>query len=389
MKNLRPIRYRAALGVPAFLLMLGACHDRSNDPPPTRPTPDLVAQGRDVFRYDTFGDEQQWTDGLRMHEVIETLTPTQALGLGLKVDSEAVPAEVLANADLEDPATTLALIELDAVVGVVGEVEGGRLTRVGISCALCHSTVDDAVAPGIGRRLDGFANTDLDPGAILAASPVMQDPATQAALRSWGPGKYDARFNMDGLSDPAVIPPAYGLADVERAAFTGDGDIRYWNAYVAVTQMGGQGSFVDPRIGVNVQHSPDLVTDRLDALAAYQHSIATPQPDPGSFDPAAAERGRVVFQGAGQCVLCHDGPALTNEALLPPFAVGQDPLHAQRSATGGYRVTPLRGLARHPPYFHDGSAATLEDVVRHYDAHFALALDPAQVADLVEYLKSL
>ena len=381
-------RMSAALIIAAPWLVASACNDSSNNSPPTATSDqDLVAAGREIFRFDTFGDEQTWTDVLRMNEVIETLPPTTALGLGLRVDSDAVPPEVLANADLNDPATTVALISLDAVVGVVGEVENGRLTSVGITCALCHSDVDDSVAPGIGRRMDGFANTDLDPGAILAASPAMQDPATQTVLLSWGPGKYDARFNMDGLNDPAVIPPAYGLENVERASFTGDGDIQYWNAYVAVTQMGGQGTFVDPRIGVDIQQSPDLVNDRLAALEAYQHSLPTPAPGP--FDQDAAVRGRAVFDGPGQCILCHDGPAFTNEALLPPSAIGLDPLHAQRSATGGYRVTPLRGLTQHPPYFHDGSAATLEDVVQHYDSHFGLGLTAGQSSDLVEYLKSL
>lgn len=365
-----------------------ACSE-SHSSPPGDPNPDLALLGRDIFRHDTFGDEVQWTDTLRLHEVVETLTPTTALALGLKVDSEAIPAEVLASADLEDPATTVALIELNAVIGVHGVVENGHITQIGVTCALCHSNVDDSVAPGIGRRLDGWANTDLDVGRILAATPPMQDPAIQAELLSWGPGKYDARFNQDGISDPTVIPPAYGLAGTDLVTYTGDGDIAYWNAYVAVTQMGGQGVFEDPRIGVSIEHSPDRVTSKLDALRAYQHSLATPPPPPGSFDPVQAARGRTVFEGAAGCANCHREPNFTVSTLLPPGAIGTDPTHAARSATGAYRVTPLRALWQHPPYFHDGSAATLEAVIEHYEAQFGLNLTPGEKADLAEYLRSI
>ncbi|MEO6595704.1 MAG: hypothetical protein ABIP94_13205, partial [Planctomycetota bacterium] len=348
-----------------------------------------VTAGQLIFRFDTFGDERQWTDALRLHEVVATLPPTVALAVGLKVDADAVPPGVLANADLNDPGTTLALIELNAVVGIIGRVEAGQLTSLGVTCALCHSTVDDSVAPGIGRRLDGWANTDLDPGRILALSPSLQDPSVQAALLSWGPGKYDARFNQDGESDPAVIPPAYGLRDVELTTFTGDGDISYWNAYVAITQMGGRGVFHDSRIGVHVVRTPDLVTSKLAALAAYQHSLGTPTAPAGSVDAIAAQAGRALFVGRARCIECHSGPTFSDGQLYPPAVVGTDPRHAQRSATGLYRTTPLRALWQHAPYFHDGSAATLEDVVGHYDRLLQLGLDAEGVRVLVEYLKSL
>jgi mono/diheme cytochrome c family protein len=370
-------------------LFFTACHRNSAPAAAQPPEAGLVEVGKQMYRYDTFGDERQWTDGLRLHEVVGTLPPTVALAVGLKVDADAVPEAVLASADLEDPATTLALIELGAVVGIVGRVESGQLTSLGVTCALCHSTVDDRVAPGIGSRLDGWANTDLDPGRILALSPAVQDPVTLAALRSWGPGKYDARFNQDGESDPAVIPPAYGLRDVSLTTFTGDGDISYWNAYVAITQMGGRGVFHDPRIGLHVARTPDLVTPKLAALAAYQHSLSTPTPPAFSFEPGDAEAGRALFAGAARCSECHSGPTFSDGRLHPPALVGTDPRHAQRSATGLYRTTPLRGLWQHPPYFHDGSAATLGDVVRHYDDHLQLRLDDEQVRVLVEYLKSL
>lgn len=378
-----------AVLVTSSLLLLAAPGCEDPDPPMAPGSGEATMDGREIFRFDTFGDEQLWTDQLALHEVIETLSPATALGLGLKVDGDAVPPDVLAGADLEDPATTLALIGLDAVVGVVGTVRDGRLERVGITCALCHSDVDDSVGEGIGRRLDGWPNLDLDVGAIIATSPAMQDPEVQDALRSWGPGKYDARYNQDGLVDAAVIPPAYGLAGTELASFTGDGDISYWNAYVAVTQMGGHGVFQDPRIDVDVVQIPDLVTSKLPALRAYQHSLRTPPPPAGSFDPAMAKRGHVLFAGKAGCASCHAGPSFSDDALHPAGLTGTDPRHAERSATGRYRTTPLRGLWQHPPYFHDGSAATLEEVVDHYDAVFELGLTPVEKAELVEFLASI
>ncbi len=356
--------------------------------------------GQDVFRYDTFGDEGLWTDHLKMNAVIQSsLDPVTALSLGLKVDADALPPGLLAGLtpqQLQDPQTTLALIGLDAVVGVRGEVKqdrNGRLTlaRVGITCALCHSTVDDAVLPGIGRRLDGWPNRDLDPGALIAASPAVGDDAKKV-YRSWGPGRYDPRFNIDGKSTPVVIPPAYGLDGVRLATYTGDGDISYWNDYVAVTQMGGRGVFIDPRIGVRVVRTPDVVQPVLRPLREYQLDLQAPPPPPGSFDRARAAAGRAVFNGAGRCATCHAGPLYTdvNRGVLhAPEETGMDPGYARRSATGKYRTTPLRALWQHPPYFHDGSAATLADVVGHYDRVLGLGLTDRQKADLVEFLKSI
>jgi mono/diheme cytochrome c family protein len=373
---------------------------------------DLTAQGQKIFRFDTFGDEQLWTDVLRMHEAIATVDPATALAVGLKVDVEALPAEVIGalqagQVDLSDPGVTVGLLRLNAIVGVKGSVnEAGQLTQVGVTCALCHSSVDDSFAPGIGRRLDGWANTDLDVGAIVALSPAL-DEATKKEFRSWGPGKYDPRHHaFDGLniiplnspSVPVVIPPIYGLKGVGFETFTGDGPISYWNAYVGITQMGGQGNFRDPRIGLVVRQGRDLVTPKLRPLLEYQLSLRTPPPPPGSFDPEAAERGRDVFRGQGRCSTCHQPPHFTDVLggasrvrpfLHDPAEVGMDSTYAERSATGKYRTTPLRGLWQHPPYFHDGSAADLLAVVEHYDVLFGLNLTPAQKADLVEYLKSL
>ncbi|HYC57794.1 MAG TPA: hypothetical protein VEL28_22905 [Candidatus Binatia bacterium] len=357
---------------------------------------DAIAAGREIFRHDTFGDERLWTDELRMHEVIaQAVDPMTALSVGLKVDADALPPGILAEVDLEDPATTVALLELGAVVGLEGEVEDGpegkRLVSVGVTCALCHSTVDDSVIPGVGRRLDGWANRDLDPGLILSLSPAMQEPDLQRILLSWGPGKYDAYFNLDGLSDPTVIPPAYGLGDVPVETFTGEGPVSYWNAYVAVTQMGGQGTFRDPRLGIDIEADPDLVTPKLESLRAYQLSLQSPVPPQESFDAMAAQRGRAIFEGKGGCSSCHEGASFTDAdaRLHDPDEVGTDPVLAKRSTTKKYRTTPLRGAWQHPPYFHDGSAATLAGVVDHYDRHFELALTEDEKHDLVQYLKAL
>lgn len=367
--------------------------------------------GRDVFRYDTFLDEQLWTDTLRLHEAIATVTPATALAVGLKVDSEALPRQIITaltsgQLNVNDPAVTRRLLELDAVVGVKGRVADGHLKSIGVTCAFCHSTVDNSVAPGIGKRLDGWPNRDLNVGAIVALSPVLDD-SLKAVFRSWGPGKYDARHHaFDGTSltilntpsIPTVIPPAFGLRDVGFETFNADGPISYWNSYVGVTQMGGHGSFSDPRIGVTVTQKPDVVTPKLPALLAYQLSLRTPPPPAGSFDRTAAARGEAAFNGAGKCSGCHIPPTFTDVRSGPdprvpllhaPAEVGADPLYAARSATGMYRTTPLRALWQHPPYFHDGSAADLLAVVNHYDSVLSLGLTDAQKADLVEFLKSL
>lgn len=395
-------RIRTAL---LLATLLGACSGdpsrASTDLPPPELDPVLVAQGREIFRYDTFGDEVFWTDTLRIHEVIQAaVTPRLALQLGLKVDVDALPLAVqhaLANGqvDLDDPATTVTLLKLGAVVGVHGTVEtiGDRdtLTRVGVTCALCHSTVDNSLAPGIGRRLDGHANVSLDPGAILATSPALTD-AQRAVYASWGPGQYDPRFSIDGKNTPIVIPPAYGLARVSHETFTGDGSVSYWNAYVAVTQMHGRGNFSDPRLGIVRTASPDLVTDKLPALRAYQLSLEAPAAPPGAFDPVAAARGREIFAGKARCSDCHMGSALTDINLgrrHAPSETGMDAAYAMRTAEKRYRTTPLRGLLQHPPYFHDGSAATLEDVVTHYVGVLNLNLTDTERADLVHYLRSL
>lgn len=390
----------------ALVATLTMCRNRLG-PEFDRPvSPELAADGKTIFRFDTFGNEVFWTDTLRLHEVIQQgVSPTTALSVGLKVDLDALPQAVrdaiaAGAVDLDDPATTLTLLSLNAVVGLQGDVQniGGQdtLVSVGITCAFCHSTVDDAFAPGIGRRLDGWPNRDLNVGAIVALSPALTD-AQRTVYSSWGPGRYDARYNIDGQNAPVVLPPAFGLRTVRNETYTGDDTLSYWNAYVAVTQMHGQGTFVDARLGIDIAHTPDLVTPKLPALRDYQHSLAAPTPSTANFDVEAAARGREVFSGAGACATCHMPERAYSDInageLHEPAATGMEPVAASRSVTGRYRTTPLRGLWSPPwlqgPYFHDGSAATLADVVAHYNEVRNLNLTAAQQADLVEFLKSL
>lgn len=383
--------------------MVAACGGGSGDD--TAANDALVAQGQQIFRYDTFGDEAQWTDALRMHEVISAaVDPVTALSVGLKVDAEALPAAVVegisnGSIPLDSPDTTIALLKLDAVVGVKGTVQtvNGKdaLVRVGITCALCHSTVDDSFAPGIGKRLDGWANRDLDPGAIIALSPALTD-AMKAVYNSWGKGKFDPRHNVDGGNKPVVIPPAFGLDGIHRITFTGDGtDVAYWNRYVAVAEMGGLGTVTEPRLNLSITNGTvDLVTSKLPALQAYQLSLKAPAAPAGSFDAVAASRGKLVFEGAGKCVTCHSGVNFTdaNAMLHPPgdsMAEPETPSYASRSATKQYRTSPLRGAWQHAPYFHDGSAATLDEVAQIYNERRSLGLSAQEVSDLGQYLKSL
>lgn len=380
--------------------------------PPLDPV--LVEQGQQIFRYETFGDETFWTDVLHMNEVIETgVSPNTALAVGLKVDASALPPALVdavqkGQVNLDDPQTTLALLQLNAVVGVKGQVSQNpdgklKLDRMGITCALCHSTVDNSFAAGIGKRLDGWPNRDLNPGLIISLSPAL-DQATKNTYASWGPGLYDPRFNHDGQNNPVVIPPAYGLYGLPKAIFTGDGDLEhepagpvaYWNRYVAVTQMHGHGYFADSRINweVDYRQGDDLVTGKLPALQAYQYSISAPTPPANSFDIDAAARGRMIFAKKGQCASCHSGPLFTDVIdggkLHPQTAsVAVDKNYVNRSATKQWRVTPLKGIWQHPPYFHDGSAKTLSDVVSRYNQVNNLNLSDREKNDLTEYLKSL
>lgn len=373
--------------------------------------PPAGADGRSIFRYDTFGDEQLWTEVLQMQHALKNVSPAVALSVGLKVDAEALPPAIVdalraGQVDLNDPAVTIQLLKLNAVVGVVGKVVGAKnnLATVGITCALCHSTVDNSFAPGIGRRLDGWPNRSLNVGAIIALSPAIVD---KSPYLSWGPGKYDPRWHafngriflpLNNPTLPVVIPPAYGLRGVGFETFTGDGPISYWNSYVGVTQMGGHGDFSDSRIGVNIIQRPDVVTSKLPALLAYQLSLTAPSPPTGSYDAAAAARGETLFRGVARCATCHIPPTYTDvlsgpNASVPllhaPSESAAEPAYASRSATKMYRTTPLRGVWQHPPYFHDGSAADLPAVVNRYNTLLSLGLGEPEKSELVEFLKSL
>jgi cytochrome c5 len=335
--------------------------------PDVRPQTDLERQGREIFRDDTFGDEKFWTDTARLHEVVnENIQPLEALSLGLKVDMDRLN---LVKFLLHNPfgtSGTRELLRQNAVVGVKAQVEGGRITRIGITCALCHSTVDNALLPGIGHRLDGWPNRDLKVGKILAMLRNFSEEQ-KAVFRSWPTGFYDPRINFDGKSTPLTLPPAHGLAQVENETY-----------------------FSDPRIGVNIVQTPDLVTSKLPALRAYQHSIPRPATPGALYDAGRARRGKVVFDA--NCASCHVGATLTDNnsgVLHEPSATGVDGQYAARTSQKKHRTTPLRGLWQHPPYFHDGSASTLRDVVEHYNRVRNLNLSGGQKRDLVEYLKSL
>jgi mono/diheme cytochrome c family protein len=359
--------------------------------PETALSNDLERQGQRIFRDDTFGNEVFWTDTARLHEVVQQeIQPLEALSLGLKVDMDRLNLLSFLLSNPFGTSGTRNLLKRDAVVGLKATFdEKGRIARIGITCALCHSTVDNALLPGIGHRLDGWPNLDLEVGKILAKLPHYTSEQ-KAVLQKWPKGTYDPRFNFDGKSNPLVLPPAYGLAEVKNETYTAEGPISYWNAYVAVTQMHGQGSFSDPRLGVNIVHQPDQVTPKLPALRAYQFSIPAPKPPAGTYSKSAARRGKVVFDA--NCARCHVGGNLTdnnNGTLHDPSETGMDPAYAARTSQKRYRTTPLRGLWQHAPYFHDGSAKTLEDVVKHYVRVLNLQLTGKQKKDLEEYLKSL
>jgi hypothetical protein len=398
----------------------------------------MMQDGRQIFRYDTFGDEAFWGDTLQLHTAIagaknggvgDGVSPKTALAVGLKVDMDALPAELVeqikANqVNLDDPATTLALLKLNAVVGVTGffDQDGKQLTSLGIQCSFCHATVDDAFAPGIGHRLDGWANRDLNVGAIISLAPNLKpvetllgvDNATlKKVLASWGPGKFDAEifldgkaFRPDGKTAAVLIPPAYGLAGVNLHTYTGWGSVTYWNAFVANLEMHGQGTFFDPRLNNankfpiaakakfgNVRNTNDLITGKLAALQFYQLAIAAPTPPEGSFDKAAAERGKAIFEAKAQCATCHVPPLFTEPGwnMHTGQEIGIDNFQANRSPDNAYRTTPLKGLWSHAKggFYHDGRFATLQEVVDHYNAHFKLGLSDQEKQDLIQYLLSL
>jgi hypothetical protein len=395
-----------------------------------------LQQGKQVFRFDTFGDEAFWGDALQLHKAVEGsanggvgpgVSPKTALAVGMKVDAAAIPPKIAAaikagKVDLNDPKTTLALLKLNAVVGVKGIFnKSGTLASMGITCAFCHTTVDDSFAPGIGRRLDGWPNQDLDVGKIISLAPNLKpftdllgvDEATvKKVLLSWGPGKFDAELSMDGKglrpdgkSAASRIPPAFGLAGVNLATYTGWGTVTYWNAFVANLEMHGKGNFFDPRLDDatkfpiaakarfgHVHNTTDLITSKLGALHAYELSLAAPTPPKGSFNAAAAARGQKLFDGKATCSTCHVPPLYTEPGynLHKPSETCSDSFLADRSPTGMYRTTPLGGtFAKSKRGFGaDGSLPTLAAVVNHYDSCFSLGLSAQEKSDLVQFVKS-
>lgn len=404
---------------------------------PEKDALEMIKEGRQTFRFDTFGDEEFWGDALKLHQAIAGqklggvgpgVSPKTALAVGLKVDMEVLPKNLVQQikdkkVDLDDPATTVALLKLDAVVGVKGFLDkDGKLRSVGITCALCHSTVDDAFAPGIGRRLDGWPNRDLNVGKIITLAPNLK-PLTdrlgvgeddlKKALLSWGPGKYDAELlhdgkaaRPDGKSAATLLPAAFGMSGINAHTYTGWGSVTHWNAYVATTQMRGKGTFFDPRLNDkdrfplavktrdwNIRNDPDLVTAKLPALHFYQLSIVAPKPPEGSFDASSAARGQGIFNGKADCKRCHVPPLFTEPGwpMHTAAEIGIDDFQAKRSPDQRYRTTPLRGLWTHSKggFYHDGRFATLADVIEHYNAHFKLDLSEKERKDLAEYLKSL
>jgi len=398
---------------------------------------EVLEQGKQIFRFDTFGDQTWWGDTLHLHQAIAGaanggvgpgVSPKTALAVGLKVDSDALPAQLkrqiaAGQVNLDDPATTLALLKLNAVVGVTGFFDSaGHIKSMGIQCAFCHSTVDNSFAPGIGKRLDGWANRDLNVGAIVSLAPNLKpftdllgvDAGTvKKVLASWGPGCYDAELDKDGKAlrpdgkrACTLIPPAFGLAGVNLHTWTGFGSVPYWNAYVAVTQMHGSGAFFDHRLADptqfpvsaksgshNVRGTPDRVSDKLPALHFYQLAIPAPKAPAGSFDTAAAARGKALFDGRAKCATCHVPTTFTEPGhnLHAPSEIGVDSFQADRSPTHTYRTAPLAGLWSHQKggFYHDGRFATLNDVVEHYNRQFSLSLSAENKRELVEYLKSL
>ena len=410
---------------------------QASDDPVAQNSVRMVDEGRRIFRHDTFGDEAYWGGTHQLHRAIEGerfggvgpgVSPATALSVGLKVDAEALPEETIdaikeGRVNLNDPAVTLALLDRNAVVGVTAHRgSDGGLATVGINCAFCHSTVDNSVAFGIGRRLDGWPNRDLNVGAIVALAPDLQAIAdllqtdqqtVRAVLGSWGPGRFDAElildgkaFRPDGRTSATLLPAAFGLAGVNLHTYTGWGSVPHWNGLVANLEMHGQGTFVDARLNDsvrfpvaaragfgNVRHDPDLITSKLPALHVYQLSLSAPIPPRGSFDEGAARAGKDVFNGAGRCSSCHVPPLFTDPGwnMHSASEIGIDDFQSSRSPDGRYRTTPLAGLFTRQKggFYHDGRFADLRAVVDHYDQVFGLNLSEQAKADLVEYLKSL
>jgi hypothetical protein len=426
-----------------------------------------ITHGQQVFRFDTFGDQAFWGDTLKLHQAIEGaahggvgpgVSAATALAAGLKIDIDALPGDVRSAIEhgrvtLNDPATTIELLRLNAVVGLTGVFSGQQLQSIGIQCAFCHSTVDDSNAklcfgavtpnPGtgcIGHRLDGWPNRDLNVGAIVALAPDVSafvqllsvaipgiTPAdVRAVLNSWGPGKFDAELLLDGkafnpaqvtdgltnpnpISGATLIPPAFGLGGVNLHTWTGWGSVSHWNALVAALEMRGVGRFWDPRLNnaaqfpiaahfgfgdlPHINPDDDQITSKLSDLQFYQLALPTPDPPAGSFDQAAAARGDELFSGKAKCNSCHVEPLWTDPGwnLHQPGEICIDPFQGDRAPDLRYRTSPIGALFAHLKggFYHDGRFPTLAKVVDHYNTCMALDLSPTEKSDLINYLLSL
>lgn len=449
MKNIYWLAVIAAMGILAAVLIVSCGRSSSATTPVsvvdinrTNAT-QMFDAGKQTFRFDTFGDEAFWGDVLKLHQGVAAVSPKTALSVGLKVDVDALPQEVIdklknGTLDLDAPASTLALLKLNAVLGVTGFFNtDGTMKSIGIQCALCHSTVDDSFAAGIGHRLDGWANQDLNVGAIVNLAPdaglinvanLLGVPlaTVRAVLQGWGPGKFDAGLFVDGKaangsgiagSSATLIPAAFGLAGVNLHTWTGWGSVTHWNAFVAVLEMHGKGTFIDSRLNnpakfpiaanpankfYDVRQSTpeaDLVTSKLAALQLYQLAIQAPAAPATAFDAARAASGKALFAGKAGCTRCHVPPLFTEPGwnIHGAVEIGIDDFQAKRSPDGGYRTSPLKGVwirenrpaAQKRGFYHDGRFATLLDVVNHYDTFSNLGLTATEKGDLVEYLKSL
>jgi hypothetical protein len=396
------------------------------------PSSRLLARGRQIFRFDTFGDEAFWGGALQLHRAIagsknggvgSGVSPRTALSVGLKVDATRIPKRIAAaikagNVNLSDPSVTLTLLKLDAVVGVRGFFRGNRLTSMGITCAVCHSTVDNSFASGIGRRRDGWPNRDLNVGAIIGLAPnkkpitdllSVDEQTVSKVLAAWGPGKFDAElfldgrgFRPDGKTAATLIPAAFGLDGINLHTYTGWGSVPYWNAFVANLEMHGIGNFDDDRLTdanqfpvaaragfAHVRNTRDLITSKLAPLHLYQLSL--PVPHSRQFNRAAARRGKAIFNGKGRCADCHMPPAFSDAGwnLHTGDEICIDNFQSSRSPTLRYRTTPLRGIVAKMKggFYHDGRYPTLMSVVDHYNSCFKLSLTTQEESDLVQYLR--
>jgi hypothetical protein len=432
----------AILTIAGFRQASAQSNGKAFDDAAAKQAQQYLAEGKRIFRFDTFGSEDFWGGKLKLHRALAGeklggvgtgLSPKKALELGLKVDMEAVPKNVAAGikagkVDLNDPANTALLLKANAVVGVTGffSRDGKTLNSVGIQCALCHSTVDDAFMTGIGRRLDGWPNRDLDIGAIIALAPDLKaftdmlqisEAEVKKAVTAWGPGKFDAELNLDGKAfrpdgktSATLNPAAFGLAGVNNHTWTGAwGTVTYWNAYVGNLEMHGKGVFYDPRLDDaekypvaartkqgHKQDKEDRITAKLPALHFYQLSLPTPKPPAGAFNRAAANAGGKIFNDKARCATCHVPPIFTEPGwnLHKAEEIGIDDFQAKRSPDERYRTAPLRALwdtkkIHKGGFYHDGRFANLMEVVDHYNKHLDLKLSDKEKRDLIEYLKSI